>query len=182
MAFAASTSLVAQSSLPVRASIARKRASMVAPMNTRPPAVAMGPPRCSGVPVLGTPSASSRRAPVAAACPAGKDNSSLWSVLRVRAPRHHAAFQRQQVSAILLMLGCELGNFAGFEGHSRERRRLDRKWLKPDDEATGQCALRSQEVDVEMRFGHILIPIRYIAAPKRLDTFLTSANLMPPWS
>src|SRR5882724_6583203 len=32
---------------------------MVAPTNSRPPAVAMAPPRGSGVPVFGTPSASS---------------------------------------------------------------------------------------------------------------------------
>src|SRR5438445_12180688 len=59
VALAASTNLVTQSSLPVFASIARKRASIEAPMNSSPPAVAIGPPRGSGVPVLGTPRASS---------------------------------------------------------------------------------------------------------------------------
>src|SRR3989442_2142690 len=59
VALAASISLVTHSSLPVFASSARKRASMVAPMNSSPPAVAIGPPRGSGVPVFGTPRASS---------------------------------------------------------------------------------------------------------------------------
>src|ERR1700682_3093252 len=59
VALAASTSLVTQSSLPVRASSARKRASIDAPMNTRPPAVVMLPPLGSGGPVFGTPRASS---------------------------------------------------------------------------------------------------------------------------
>src|SRR4029077_18152682 len=59
VALAASTSLVTHSSLPVFASSARKRASMLAPMKSSPPAVAMGPPRGSGVPVFGTPRASS---------------------------------------------------------------------------------------------------------------------------
>src|SRR5437016_2256076 len=59
VALAASASRVTQSSLPVLASSARNRASMLAPMNSNPPAVAIGPPRGSGVPVLGTPRASS---------------------------------------------------------------------------------------------------------------------------
>src|ERR1700731_1514117 len=58
VALAASTNLVFQISLPVRASNAWKRQWILAPINTSPPAVTIGPPRCSGVPVLGTPSAS----------------------------------------------------------------------------------------------------------------------------
>src|SRR5947207_15860160 len=58
VALAASTSFVTQSSFPVFASIARNRASIAAPMKIRPPAVVIGPPRGSGVPVFGTPSAS----------------------------------------------------------------------------------------------------------------------------
>src|SRR5436190_529459 len=54
VALAASTSLVTHSSFPVFASIARKRASIAAPIKMRPPAVAIGPPRGSGVPVFGT--------------------------------------------------------------------------------------------------------------------------------
>src|SRR5271163_1831985 len=51
-AVAAYSSFVVQSSLPVFESKARKRASLVAPMKTRPPAVAMGPAKAPERPVL----------------------------------------------------------------------------------------------------------------------------------
>src|ERR1043165_3565866 len=50
---------VTHSSAPVFESKARNFPSMVAPTNTRPPAVAMDPPLVVGVPVFGTPSLSS---------------------------------------------------------------------------------------------------------------------------
>src|ERR1700733_10090503 len=46
------SSCVVQSSLPVFESKARKRASLVAPMNTKPPAVAIGPAKAPERPVL----------------------------------------------------------------------------------------------------------------------------------
>src|SRR3954471_24652073 len=48
---ASSSSVALQSSLPVFASNARKPKSVVAPMNTRPLAVAIGPPSLTAVPV-----------------------------------------------------------------------------------------------------------------------------------
>src|SRR5437879_1737623 len=54
VAWALAGSIVSQSSLPVSLSKARKRESLVAPMNTRPPAVTIEPPRFA-VPVGGIP-------------------------------------------------------------------------------------------------------------------------------
>ena len=57
--FTSTPKLVTHSSFPVRESNARNFPSSVAPMKTRPPAVAIDPPLVVGVPVLGTPSLSS---------------------------------------------------------------------------------------------------------------------------
>src|SRR5579864_1825118 len=86
VACALAGSLVTQSSLPESLSNARKRESLVAPMNTRPPAVTMDPP-ILGVPVGGTPRATSSSTTPSTA---RQRNSPLSRSMAVRNP--HGGF------------------------------------------------------------------------------------------
>src|SRR6266404_91345 len=80
--------------------------------------------------------------PIASTNPARKNHPQFGTVLRVGTAADSTTFQSQQRLAVSLVLRSHLGDFVEIEAHSRQRRRLDRKWLRRPILVAGNRVIR----------------------------------------